>query len=293
MKLRRTMLFMPGNNPGMLLNADLYRADSVVFDLEDAVSIYEKDAARDLVRNALKYNEYNCEVGVRVNHISTPFGYDDLEAMMSVKPDFLRLPKSEEVEDIQRVDEFVTQAESRYGYELGSVKFVLTIETALGIRNSYELAKASKRVVAMGIGAEDFAADMQATRSRDGKEILFAKSQLLLSARAAKIQALDNVFADVNDEEAFCAETLLGKELGFDGKSVIHPSQIPLVHGIYAPSEAELEKSRRILAAYEEALANNSGVIALDGKMIDGPIVKRAERALAYAAAIGGQQGGR
>lgn len=284
---------MPGNNPGMLLNADLYRADSVVFDLEDAVSVYEKDAARDLVRNALKYNEYRCEVGVRVNHISTPFGYDDLEAMMSVKPDFLRLPKSEEAEDIQRVDEIVTKAEARYGYEPGSVKFVLTIETALGIRNSYELAKASRRVVAMGIGAEDFAADMQANRSRDGKEILFAKSQLLLSARAAKIQALDNVFADVKDEEAFCAETQLGKDLGFDGKSVIHPSQIPLVHGIYAPSDAELEKSRRILAAYEDALANNSGVIALDGKMIDGPIVKRAERALAYAAAIGGQQGGR
>ena len=191
------------------------------------------------------------------------------------------------------MDEIVTKAEARYGYEPGSVKFVLTIETALGIRNSYELAKASRRVVAMGIGAEDFAADMQANRSRDGKEILFAKSQLLLSARAAKIQALDNVFADVKDEEAFCAETQLGKDLGFDGKSVIHPSQIPLVHGIYAPSDAELEKSRRILAAYEDALANNSGVIALDGKMIDGPIVKRAERALAYAAAIGGQQGGR
>ena len=293
MKIRRTMLFMPGNNPSMLLNADIYKADSVVFDLEDAVSVNEKDAARDLVRNALKYNDYKCEVGVRVNHISTPFGYDDLAAMMAVKPDFLRLPKSETPEDIQKVDEFVTRAEQRYGYEAGSVKFVLTIETALGIRNAYELATASARVIAMGIGAEDFAADMQATRSRDGKEILFAKSQLLLSARAAKIQALDNVFADVKDEEAFCAETQLGKDLGFDGKSVIHPSQIPLVHRIYTPGEAELAKAKRILAAYEEAMANKSGVIALDGKMIDGPIVKRAERALAYASAIGGANGGR
>lgn len=291
MNLRRTMLFMPGNNPHMLLNADIYKADSIVFDLEDAVSVNEKDAARDLVRNALKYNEYGCEVGVRVNHISTPFGYDDLEAMMSVKPDFLRLPKSETVEDIVKVDEFVTNAEARYGYDAGSVKFVLTIETALGIINAYALAKSSKRVVAMGIGAEDFAADMQANRSREGKEILFAKSQLLLSARAAKIQALDNVFADVNDVDAFIAETQLGKDLGFDGKSVIHPSQIPLVHRIYAPSEAELAKAKLILAAYDEAMANKSGVIALNGKMIDGPIVKRAERALCYAQAIGMQGG--
>ncbi|MDR3562410.1 MAG: aldolase/citrate lyase family protein [Negativicutes bacterium] len=287
MKLMRTMLFVPGNDPGKLLNAGIYKADSVVFDLEDAVSVYEKDAARDLVRNALKYNEYPCDIGVRVNHISTPFGNDDLEELMKVRPAFFRLPKSEDEADIVKVDQLITAAERKYGYEAGVVKFVLTIETAKGIMNSYRLASASKRVIAIGIGAEDLAADLQADRSKEGTEILFARSQLLLSARAAGVQALDNVFADISDEEGFRADTQFGKKLGFSGKSVIHPSQVPIVHAIYSPTENEITKAKKVIAAYQEALSQKSGVIALDGKMIDGPIVTRAERTLRYAQAVG------
>lgn len=287
MKIRRTMLFVPGNDPGKLLNAGIYGADSIVFDLEDAVSVYEKDAARDLVKNALKYNDYGCEVGVRINHISTPFGHDDLYEIMKARPNFVRVPKSEEVNDIVTVDEILTKLEKKYGYEHGEVKIVLTIETALGIINSFNLAKASKRVVAIGLGAEDLAADLEAERSKTGREILFSRSQLLLSARAAKVQAIDNVYANVTDEEGFIADTILGKELGFGGKSVIHPSQVAIVHGIYTPTSAQVAKAEQIIAAYNEALTNKSGVVALNGKMIDGPVVTRAVRTLNYAKAIG------
>ncbi len=287
MKLRRTMLFVPGNDPGKLFNAGIYGADSLVFDLEDAVSVGEKDAARDLVKNAIMFNEYPCEVGVRINHISTPFGYDDLREIMKARPAFIRVPKSEETADIVAVDDYITQLEKEYGYEVGGVKIVLTIETALGIINSYQLAKSSKRIVAIGLGAEDFAADLETNRTADGREILFARSQLLLSARAAKVQAIDNVYADVTNEAGFMADTLLGKELGFSGKSVIHPNQVEIVHRIYTPTLNEVSKAQKIIGAYQEALAKKSGVIALNGKMIDGPIVARAERTLRFAQAVG------
>lgn len=287
MHILRTMLFVPGNDPRKLLNAGIYRPDSLVFDLEDAVSIHEKDAARDLVRNALLYNEYPCPVGVRINHVSTPFGYDDLEEILKAAPAFIRLPKSEEEKDVLEVDEIIGRAEAKYGYQPKSVKMVLTIETARGILNSYNLARASERVMAIGIGAEDLAADLRATRSDSGKEILFARSQLLYSARAAGVMALDNVYANVADEKGFIADTTFGKELGFDGKSVIHPNQVALVHRIFSPSEIEIDKARQILAAYQEALERKSGVIALNGKMIDGPIVTRAQRVVDYAKAVG------
>lgn len=280
-------MFVPGNDPGKLFNAGIYGADSLVFDLEDAVAVGEKDSARDLVKNAILYNEYPCEVGVRINHISTPFGHDDIREIMKARPAFLRVPKSEDPADIVVVDELITHWEKEYGYEAGTVKIVLTIETALGIMNSYQLARASKRVVAIGLGAEDLAADLETNRTSSGREILFARSQLLLSARAAKVQAIDNVYADVKNEEGFIADTLLGKELGFSGKSVVHPNQVDIVHRIYSPTLDEVRKAQKILAAYQEALAKKSGVIALDGKMIDGPIVTRAERTLRYAQAVG------
>lgn len=286
------MLFVPGNDPGKLLNAGIYHPDSIVFDLEDAVSIHEKDAARDLVKNAIKYNEYPCEIGVRVNHISTPYGYDDLAEILKVCPDFIRLPKAEDEEDIVKVDTLISQAEQKYGYEPGRIKMILTIETAKGIMNSYKLAIASKRVVAIGIGAEDLTADLKTTRTKTGQEIFFARNYLLLSARAAGIQAIDNVFADVMDIEGFMADVRMGKQLGFDGKSVIHPKHVALVHQIYAPTENEIVKAQQILAAYQQALANKSGVIALNGKMIDGPIVARAERVLQYARVTGAFEDG-
>lgn len=285
--MRRTMMFVPGNNPGMLQNAGLYGADTVIFDLEDAVAVTEKDAARSLVANALKSIKYPCETAVRINHINTPFGYADLEAILAVRPDIIRLPKAEFPAEMKEIDKIIISAERKHGYPIGSIKMMAAIETAMGLLNAPAIASVSPRMTALAIGGEDFVADLKTTRTKDGKEMFAARSQIVIAARAAGIQAIDSVFSDVNDEAAFVTETTLAKELGFDGKSVINPRQVNIVHKIFTPSSSEIDYARRVLSAYQEALARKSGVIALNGKMIDGPIVARAERVLAYAAAVG------
>lgn len=285
-KLRRAMMFMPGNNPAMLQNAGIYGADTVIFDLEDAVAISEKDAARHLVHNAIKYIKYPCEVAVRVNHIQTPYGIDDLNVVLAAQPDLIRLPKAELPGDIAAVDAIISEAEQRYGFAAGSIRMMAAIETAKGLRNAYEIATASPRMEAIAIGGEDFIADLKTTRSKDGKELFVARSQLLLAARAAGIDAIDTVFSDINDEETFIAEVQLIKQLGFDGKSVINPSQVRIVHQIFTPGGKEIAHAQRVIAAYKAAAERNSGVINLDGKMIDTPMVLRAERVLAYARSV-------
>lgn len=285
-KLRRAMMFMPGNNPAMLQNAGIYGADTVIFDLEDAVAISEKDAARHLVHNAIKYLQFPCEVAVRINHIQTPFGLEDLRVVLPAKPDLIRLPKAESADDIKAIDDIISRVEQECGFENGSIRMMAAIETAKGLMRAYEIATASPRMVALAIGGEDFIADLRTSRSKEGTELFVARSQLLLAARAAGIAAIDSVFTDVNDEESFIAETRMIKGLGFDGKSVINPRQIRLVQEIFTPTQKEVMHAERVLAAYKDALARNSGVIALDGKMIDTPIVTRAERVLAYAAAV-------
>ncbi len=287
MKLRRTMMFVPGNNPGMLINAGIYGADTIIFDLEDSVALSEKDAARHLVSNAMKSITYSCEVAVRINHISTPFGYKDLETILAVKPDLIRLPKAETAADIEEIDEIITAAEIKHGFLPGSINMMAAIETAKGIRNAYSIATASPRMVALAIGGEDYLADIQTSRTKDGKEFFAGRGQLILAAREAGIHAIDTVFGDVNNEEDFIAETIRIKEMGFDGKSVVNPRQINIVHEIYTPTEKEIDHAQRVIAAYKESLARKSGVVSLNGKMIDIPVVKRAQRTLAYANAVG------
>ena len=286
LKLRRAMMFMPGNNPAMLQNAGIYGADTVIFDVEDAVAVSEKDAARQLVHNAIKRLQYPCEVAVRINHIQTPFGLDDLKVILPAKPDLIRLPKAETGQDIRIIDEIISEAETKHGFAAGSIGMMAAIETAKGLMHAYEIATASPRMVALAIGGEDFVADLKTSRSREGWELFVARSQLLLAARAAGIQAIDSVFANANDDEGFLAETRLIKELGFDGKSVINPRQVRMAQEVFTPSEKEIKNAERVLIAYKEALERKSGVVALDGKMIDTPIVTRAERILAYAAAV-------
>lgn len=286
-RLRRAMMFAPGNNPAMLQNAGIYGADSVIFDLEDAVAIPEKDSARNLVHNAIKYLKYPCEVGVRINHISTPWGYDDLECVLEAKPDFIRLPKSDTAEDIKEIDEIITKAEKKYGFEAGSILMMAAIESPKGLRNAYEIACASPRMLGIAIGGEDFATSLKTSKTREGRESFAAKSMLVYAAREAGIQVIDSVFSDINDNEGFTAEATLAKELGFDGKSCVNPRQIDMIYKVFTPSAKEIDYARRVLAAYQDALAKKSGVISLNGKMIDAPMITRAERTLAYASAVG------
>lgn len=287
MKLRRSMLYVPGNAPAMLRDAHIYGPDSVMFDLEDSVSPREKDAARHLVFQALKHYDYaGVERIVRINGLDTAFGLEDIAAVVCGGVDAVRLPKTDGPEDIIAVEQAVAAAERRFGRPAGSVKLIAAIESARGILAVREIATASPRLIAIAIGAEDFVTDMHTTRSPDGVELLAARSMLVMAARATGIMAIDTVFSSVDDVEGFQREARLAKQLGFDGKSVIHPSQIAMVHAIYAPTPDEIAKARRVIAAAADAEAKGSGVIALDGKMIDKPIVERATRVLALAGEV-------
>ncbi|MBM6985501.1 MAG: HpcH/HpaI aldolase/citrate lyase family protein [Acidaminococcaceae bacterium] len=286
--LYRTLLFVPGNNPSQMVNSEIYGADSIIYDLEDAVSVHEKDAARDLVRHFLmEHRPSGCRVGIRINGQDTPYYDEDVRTMIPLKPDFLRLPKSETAEDIRKLDVLMTECEKGAGIEVGSIKIIATIETALGVYNAFRIAKASARLIAIGLGAEDFRTDMHMTRSEDAQEILFARNLISLSAHAAGVLPLDYVFSNFKNTEGFLADVKLGKMLGFTGKSVIHPSQIPIVHSVYTPTDTEIETAKNVVAAYKDAMEHASGVIQLNGKMIDMPIVVRAQNTLEQAKAAG------
>jgi citrate lyase subunit beta/citryl-CoA lyase len=291
-KLRRTVMYAAGNNPGLLQNAGIYGADSIIFDVEDAASVAEKDSARELVYSALKNLKRSCETGVRINHTSTPWGYDDLECLLAGKPDYVRLPKGESGDEIKEIDNIITKAEKKHGFEPGLVKIMVSIESPKGLRNAYEIASASPRMIAIAIGGEDFAAALKTDKTKGnvitgGRELFVARSMIVFAAREAGIQAIDSVFSDMRDEETLINEVSMIKELGFDGKSCVNPRQIEIIHRVFTPTESEIDYAHRVLRVFEEAQAKKSGVIALDGKMIDMPMVIRAERVLASSLAAG------
>jgi len=279
-RLRRSMMFVPGNNPGMISDAHIYGADSIMFDLEDSVSINEKDTARFLVYNALKTIHFGTkETVVRINDLSEGLGIEDLEAVVRAGVEVVRLPKTDSAEDVIMCEREIERIEKEAGIPVGTTGLMAAIETANGVLNAREIALASDRLIGVALGAEDYVTDLKTTRS-DGIELLFARSMILNAARAAGIAALDTVFSDVNDEEGFIAEATLIRKLGFDGKSVINPRQIEPLHKIFMPSEKDLKKARAVMDAIAEANARGSGVASLNGKMIDRPVVIRAKRLL-------------
>lgn len=286
-RLRRTMMFVPGANAGMLRDAPLYGADSIMFDLEDSVSLKEKDTSRALVHFALKTFDYsNVETVVRVNGLDT-CGALDIEAVVTAGVDVIRLPKTETAQDIIDVEAEIERVEREYGIEVGRTRMMAAIESAEGVLNAREIAKASNRLIGIALGAEDYVTNMKTRRYPDGQELFFARSMILHAARAAGIAALDTVYSDVNNTEGFQNEVRLIKQLGFDGKSVINPRQIPVANEIYTPTEKEIENAKQVKWAIREAESKGSGVIALNGKMIDKPIVERAERVIMLAKAAG------
>ena len=288
-RLRRTMMFLPASNPGMIRDAIIYGADSIMFDLEDSVSLKEKDTARFLLYQALKAFDFSStETVVRINSLDLG-GVDDIKAMVRSGIDIIRLPKTEEANDIIEVEKIIEEVEKECGREIGSTKMMAAIEGPKGVLNAYSIATASKRLVAIALGAEDYVTSMKTRRypERNSEEIFFARSMILHAARAAGIDAIDTVFSNVNDMDTLRKETEFIKQLGFDGKSVINPRQIKIVNEVFAPKENEIRNALDVIRAIHEAEAKGSGVIALNGKMIDKPIVDRAQRVLMLAKASG------
>ncbi|CAH0415905.1 Citrate lyase subunit beta [Periweissella fabaria] len=285
-RLRRTMMFVPGNNPAMIKDAGIFGADSIMFDLEDAVSMAEKDAARYLIYEAITTIDYgDAELVVRINGLDTPYYQNDIKAMVKAGIDVIRLPKAETAEMIHELETLVAAAEVEFGREVGSTNLMAAIESAKGVVNANEIAAASPRMIGIALSAEDYTTDMKTHRYPDGQELLYARNVILHAARAAGIAAFDTVFTNMDDEAGFYRETELIHQLGFDGKSLVNPRQVAMVNKVYQPTEKEIRNAQQVIMAIEQARIKGSGVISLNGQMVDRPVVLRAERVMRLAKA--------
>ena len=284
----RSMLFLPGNNPNLLINGNCLGADAVIFDLEDAVAPAEKTAARILVRNTMRYMDF-AGVGriVRINSIDTPYWRKDLDQILPQKPDLILLPKTGCAADILEADRYITELEQKLGFEPNTVGLMALIETAMGVENAFSIASASKRVRALFLGAEDLTADLRCKRTKEGREIEYARTRLVVAARAANIDVFDTPFTDVNDDEGIVVDANLAKALGFSGKASISPRHVEVINRVFSPTTEEIDYAYEVLEAIRIAKEQGKGAIALRGKMIDAPIVARAERTISMAVEMG------
>ena len=279
------MLYLPGNNPNMLTRGYLFGSDGLILDLEDAVAMVEKDTARILVSKYLQQGEFgSCEVTVRINGIDTEYWKDDLAAVVPARRlDGIRAPKVDDANTVKILDEELSRLEDKNGLPQGKLKLFCLLETAKGIWNAYDIATASPRVAAIIPGGEDLRADLKTERSDDSTELEWARRMLVFAARAAGVDPLDTVFSRVTDDAGLRKETQFIKQLGFAGKSIIHPNQIAIIHDVFNPTEQEIAKAQKIIAAAKEAAARGQGAVSVDGKMVDVPVVKRAEYILVRA----------
>jgi len=287
MKLRRSMLFVPGASAGMLSTSFVFKPDSIMFDLEDAVSPQEKDSARLLVYQALRHPSYrDIERVVRVNELNTEYGMTDLEMAVRGGADIVRLPKTETAADIELLDKHVTRIEKQCGRPSGQTRVMAAIESASGVVNAVAITRASPRMIAIALAGFDYLVDMQTARSSGPEpELFYARAAVLHAARAAGIDAFDVAYGDVNDMDGFMREVLIAKNLGFNGKSLIHPRQIEPLHKAYAPTTKELAFAKRVMQAAEKAKREGLGVTSLDGKMVDPPVIAHAEMVILRAEA--------
>jgi len=280
-QLRRSRLYLPGNEPKFFVNAGLHSPDGIILDLEDSVAPSEKDAAQLLVRNALRSVDfYGAERMVRINQL--PKGLDDLKYIVPNNLNVILIPKCESAEQIHQLEKEVEKIKKLHKVQ-NEVFFMPIIESALGVIKAFEIASASKSNCALAIGLEDYTADIGTQRTNEGRESIFAIQMLVNAAKAAGIQAIDTVFSDVADMDALRQSVIEAKSLGFEGKGCIHPRQIKVVHEAFAPTTEEIEKAKKIVIAFEEAEKKGLGVVSLGSKMIDPPVVKRAIRTIDLA----------
>jgi citrate lyase subunit beta/citryl-CoA lyase len=281
---RFSRLYLPGNTPSLMINAGIHKPDGIILDLEDAVAPNKKYEARFVVRNALRNMDfYGAERMVRINQV--PAGLQDLEYLVPNNVNLVLIPKCESAEQIRLVNEKISELKTKYRIS-GNIWLMPIIESTLGLLKALEIAQ-SENVVAMAIGLEDYTADLGTRRTQEGTESFFARSMVVNACKAAGIQAIDSVFSDVGDMEALKETVIRSKALGFDGMGCIHPRQIRVIHENYAPDDAEIEKAKKIVNAFIEATAKGLGVVSLGTKMIDPPVVKRAQKLIDLAVTMG------
>lgn len=286
--IRRTMMFLNTQRASLVKDPYVYGPDCVILDLEDAVAENEKDSARIHLYNTLKSRDYGeTEVWVRVNDINSEYFEEDIRASVAGGADGIRLPMTETAEDIKKTDDAITRAEEEFGIEKGKTMIMAAIESPLGVVNAYAICTASERMMGVALSAGDFRRTMHAQTTKTGEELFGARSTIAISARAAGIMCFDTVYTDLDDEEGLIRETELIKNMGFDGKSVINPRQISVIHKVFNPTEKQIVEAQRIVLAVEENKKKGIGVMIVDGKMVDIAHVEGARRNLKLAKAAG------
>jgi citrate lyase subunit beta / citryl-CoA lyase len=283
-RFRFTRLYLPGNAPGLMINSGLHSADGIILDLEDSVAPERKDEARILVRNALRQvNFYGAERMVRINQGDR--GLEDLRYVVPHNVNLVLIPKCESVTYINEVEKEISAIKKKFNL-INNVYLMPIIESALGIENSFDIVRGSENVVAVAIGLEDYTADIGVSRTSEGNESFYARTRLVLAAKAAGIQPIDSVFSDVADMGALKNAVRISKSLGFEGMGCIHPRQIAVIKEGFAPEAYEIEKSKNIVLAYESARRRGLGVVSLGSKMIDPPVVIRAQKVIGLAVSM-------
>ena len=284
-QMRFSRLYLPGNSPSMMLNAGIHNPNGIILDLEDAVAHDKKYEARFMVRNALRnVNFYGAERMVRINQI--PMGLDDLDFIVAHNVNLILIPKCESADQIHQVNKRIDELKAKHNIDY-NIWLMPIIESALGVIKSFEIASSADNISSMAIGLEDYTADLGTLRTDEGTESFYARSQMVNSCRAAGVQPIDSVFSDVSDMEALARNVQRSKALGFDGMGCIHPRQIHFIHENFAPEQKEIIKAQKIYTAFVEAKAKGLGVVSLGTKMIDAPVVKRAENTLNTAINLG------
>ena len=284
-QFRFSRLYLPGNTPSLMLNAGLHKPNGLILDLEDAVAFNKKHDARFMVRNALRnLNFYGTEKMVRINQV--PDGLVDLDYIVPHGVNLILVPKCESAGQIDQVNKRIDELKALHKID-ANIWLMPIIESALGVIKSYEIATAADNVVALAIGLEDYTADLGVRRTLEGSESFFARTQLVNSCKAAQIQTIDSVFSDVADMEGLKQNVLRSKSLGFDGMGCIHPRQIEVIHKNFAPGTAEINRAMKIIDAFITATEQGLGVVSLGTKMIDAPVVKRAQKVIDLAISLG------
>ena len=291
MKIRRTLLWIPGNNPAMIANAPVLRADTICLDNEDAVQPADKDASRIVIRNYLSSSvgRRSVELATRINDISTPYWMDDIRTVIPGMPDVLIIPKVEHSSDIDEVHALVSEVEAANGIPVGHTRFFPILETALGIENAFLIASnGSGRLDGMMMGGEDLVTSLGGIRTEESQEIDYARKRFVVACRAAGLKPIDTVYPNVENIDGLIRDTEYSRQLGFAGRAVVSPRHVPYVNRIFSPSEAEIFFAKEVLAAYEEGRKNGTGAVSLHGKMIDAPMIPRAKQVLEIAKMIQG-----
>lgn len=280
-RFRFSRLYLPGNTPRLMINAGIHKPDGIILDLEDAVAPDKKFEATFVVRNALRaINFYGAERMVRINQI--PAGLKDLDRIVGHNVNLILVPKVEEADQIHKVNERIHLLKGNKGIA-DDIWLMPIIESAKGVLKAYEIASAAENVVSIAIGLEDYTADIGAMRTQEGAESFFARSMVVNAAKAARIQAIDSVYSDISNMKGLKQNVLVSKSLGFDGMGCIHPRQIKVIHDNFAPEDAEIDKAKKIVNAFIEATEKGLGVVSLGSKMIDPPVVKRAQKVIDLA----------